>query len=184
MLPFSREIYIEQEDFLEDAPRKFFRLSPGREVRLKHAYYITCDSVVKDEQSGEVLELHCTYDPATRGGWSEDGRKVKGTLHWVSAAHAVRAEVRLYDHLFTRENPADEKDGLSFKDFINPDSLTILSDCMLEPSLKEARPDTFYQFLRQGYFYLDQGDSTADLPVFNRTATLRDTWAKIKKKNK
>jgi glutaminyl-tRNA synthetase len=184
MLPFSREIYIEQEDFLEDAPRKFFRLSPGREVRLKHAYYITCDSVVKDEQSGEVLELHCTYDPATRGGWSEDGRKVKGTLHWVSAAHAVQAEVRLYDHLFTRENPADEKDGLSFKDFINPDSLTILSDCMLEPSLKEARPDTFYQFLRQGYFYLDQGDSTADLPVFNRTATLRDTWAKIKKKNK
>jgi len=184
MLPFSREIFVEQDDFLEDAPRKFFRLSPGREVRLKHAYYITCVNAVKDEQTGEVVELHCTYDPATRGGWSKDGRKVKGTLHWVSAAHAVRAEVRLYDHLFTRENPADEKDGLTFKDFLNADSLTTLSDCMLEPSLKDARPDTFYQFLRQGYFFLDQLDSTENLPVFNRTATLRDTWAKIKKKNK
>jgi glutaminyl-tRNA synthetase len=184
MLPFSREIFVEQDDFLEDAPRKFFRLSPGREVRLKHAYYITCVNAVKDEQTGEVVELHCTYDPATRGGWSEDGRKVKGTLHWVSAAHAVRAEVRLYDHLFTRENTADEKDVLTFKDFLNSDSLTTLSGCMLEPSLKDARPDTFYQFLRQGYFFLDQLDSTANLPVFNRTTTLRDTWAKIKKKNK
>jgi len=182
MLPFSREIFVEQDDFLEDAPRKFFRLSPGREVRLKHAYYVTCINAVKDEQTGEVVELHCTYDPATRGGWSEDGRKVKGTLHWVSAAHAVRAEVRLYDHLFTRENPSDEKDGLTFKDFLNSDSLTTLSGCMLEPSLKNARPDTFYQFLRQGYFYLDQQDSTENLQVFNRTATLRDTWAKISKK--
>jgi len=184
ILPFSREIFVEQDDFLEDAPRKFFRLSPGREVRLKHAYYITCVNAVKDEQTGEVVELHCTYDPATRGGWSKDGRKVKGTLHWVSAAHAVRAEVRLYDHLFTRENPADGKDGLTFKDFLNSDSLTTLSECMLEPSLKDARPDTFYQFLRQGYYFLDQLDSTDNLPVFNRTATLRDTWAKIKKKNK
>ena len=183
-LPFSREIFVEQDDFLEEAPRKFFRLSPGREVRLKHAYYITCVNVVKDEHTGEVVELHCTYDPATRGGWSEDGRKVKGTLHWVSAAHAIRAEVRLYDHLFTRENPADEKDGASFKDFLNPESLTTLSGCLLEPSLKAASPDTFYQFLRQGYFCLDQQDSTDILPVFNRTATLRDTWAKIWKKRK
>ena len=140
---------------MEDAPKKFFRLSPGREVRLKHAYYITCVNVVKDDQTGEVIELHCTYDPATRGGWSDDGRKVKGTLHWVSAAHAIRAEVRLYDHLFTRENPADEKEGLGFKNCLNPASLTTLSDCMLEPSLRDARPDTYYQFLRQGYFYLD-----------------------------
>jgi glutaminyl-tRNA synthetase len=184
ILPFSREIFVERDDFLEDAPRKFFRLSPGREVRLKHAYYITCVKAVKNEQTGEVVELHCTYDPATRGGWSEDGRKVKGTLHWVSAPHAVQAEVRLYDHLFTRENPADEKDGLTFKDFLNADSLTTLSDCLLEPSLKDARPDAFYQFLRQGYFYLDQLDSTDNLPVFNRTATLRDTWAKIQKKRK
>lgn len=183
-LPFSRELWVEQDDFMEDAPRKFFRLSPGREVRLKHAYYITCVSAVKDEQTGEIVELHCTYDPTTRGGWSDDGRKVKGTLHWVSAAHAIRAKVRLYDHLFTRENPADEKEGLSFKDYLNPDSLTTLSDCMLEPSLKDARPGTFYQFLRQGYYCLDQKDSTDKLPVFNRTATLRDTWAKISKKNK
>ena len=183
-LPFSRELYIEQDDFMEDAPRKFFRLSPGREVRLKHAYYITCVDVVKDDRTGEVVELHCTYDPATRGGWSDDGRKVKGTLHWVSAAHAVPAEVRLYDHLFTRENPADEKDGLSFKDCLNPASLTTLSGCLLEPSLRNTRSDVYYQFLRQGYFYYDQRDSSDGLPVFNRTATLRDTWAKISKKGK
>ena len=150
---------------------------------MKHAYYITCVNVVKDERTGDVVELHCTYDPATRGGWSEDGRKVKGTLHWVSAAHAIPAEVRLYDHLFTRENPGDGKEGQSFKDFLNPASLTKLSGCMLEPSLKEARPDIFYQFLRQGYFCLDGPDSTDHRPVFNRTATLRDTWAKIQKKS-
>ena len=183
-LPFSREILVEQDDFMEDAPRKFFRLSPGREVRLKHAYYVTCVSVVKDDQTGDVIELHCTYDPATRGGWSDDGRKVKGTLHWVSAAHAIPAEVRLYDHLFTRENPADEKEGRSFKDCLNPESLTTLSGCMLEPSLKDARPGTYYQFLRQGYFFLDEVDTTDNRPVFNRTATLRDTWAKIQKKKK
>ncbi len=183
-LPFSRELFVEHDDFMEDAPRKFFRLSPGREVRLKHAYYITCVSVVKDDRTDEVIELHCTYDPATHGGWSDDGRKVKGTLHWVSAAHAVRAEVHLYDHLFTRENPADEKEGLGFKDYLNPDSLATLSDCMLEPSLKDARPDLFYQFLRQGYFCLDQQNSTDNRPVFNRTITLRDTWAKINKKKK
>lgn len=183
-IPFSRELFIEQEDYLEDAPRKFFRLSIGREVRLKHAYYITCVDVVKDAQTGHVTELHCTYDPETRGGWSKDGRKVKGTLHWVSAAHAIRAEVRLYDHLFTRENPADEKEGLGFKDYLNPASLTTLPDCMLEPSLKDARPGTYYQFLRQGYFYLDELDSTDNQPVFNRTAALRDTWAKISKKGK
>ena len=181
-LPFSRELFIERDDFMENAPRKYFRLSPGREVRLKHAYYITCVKAIKDEETGEVVELHCTYDPTTRGGWSEDGRKVKGTLHWVSAPHAIRAEVRLYDHLFTRENPADEKEGLRFKDFLNPESLTTLSDAVLEPSLKNARADTFYQFLRQGYFCLDQQDSTDNRPVFNRTTTLRDTWAKIKKK--
>ncbi len=183
-IPFSRELFIEQEDYLEDAPRKFFRLSLGREVRLKHAYYITCVDVVKDAQTGQVTELHCTYDPETRGGWSKDGRKVKGTLHWVSAAHAIRAEVRLYDHLFTRENPADEKEGLGFKDYLNPASLTTLSDCMLEPSLKDARPDTYYQFLRLGYFSLDVLDSNDNQPVFNRTATLRDTWAKIQKNKK
>jgi len=183
-IPFSRELFIEQEDYLEDAPRKFFRLSIGREVRLKHAYYITCVDVVKDAQTGQVTELHCTYDPETRGGWSKDGRKVKGTLHWVSAAHAIHAEVRLYDHLFTRKNPADEKEGLGFKDYLNPASLTTLSDCMLEPSLKDARPDTYYQFLRLGYFSLDVVDSNDNQPVFNRTATLRDTWAKIQKNKK
>jgi glutaminyl-tRNA synthetase len=181
-LPFSRELFVERDDFMEDAPIKFFRLSPGREVRLKHAYYVTCVNAVKDERTGEVVELHCTYDPDTRGGWSEDGRKVKGTLHWVSAAHAIRAEVRLYEHLFTRENPADEKEGQGFKDCLNPESMATLSDCRLEPSLKNARPETYYQFLRQGYFCLDRSDSTRDLPVFNRTTTLRDTWAKISKK--
>jgi len=181
-IPFSRELFIEQEDFMEDAPRKFFRLSPEREVRLKHAYYITCVDVVRNDQTGEITALHCTYDPETRGGWSNDGRKVKGTLHWVSAAHAVQAEVRLYDHLFTRENPADEKEGVGFMGCLNPESLTTLTGCMLEPSLKNAKPGTYYQFLRLGYFFLDGTDSTEALPVFNRTATLRDTWAKIQKR--
>ena len=183
-LPFSRVLYIEKDDFREDPPKKFFRLAPGREVRLKHAYYIRCESVVKDEKTGDIIELHCTYDPETRGGWSEDGRKVKGTLHWVSAAHAVKAEVRLYDHLFLKPNPGDEKDGLDFKTHLNPDSLETLTSCRVEPSLAEAVPGISFQFLRLGYFCVDSVDSSADRPVFNRTVTLRDTWAKIEKTQK
>ncbi|MGB2908786.1 MAG: glutamine--tRNA ligase/YqeY domain fusion protein [Candidatus Aminicenantaceae bacterium] len=179
-IPFSREIYIERSDFMEDPPKKFFRLAPGREVRLKHAYYITCDEMIKDQATGEVTELHCTYDPETRGGWSQDGRRVMGTLHWVSAAQALDAEVRLYDHLFTVENPLDQAEG-DFKDYINPDSMEILSGCKAEPSLSEAKPGERFQFLRQGYFCVDP-DSTKGRPVFNRTVTLRDTWAKIAKK--
>jgi len=177
-VPFSREIYIERADFREDPPGKYFRLAPGREVRLKHAYYITCDRVVRDETSGEVVELRCTYDPASRGGWTEDGRKVKGTLHWVSAGQAVDAEVRLYDRLFTRENLVDLAEGEDFKQFLNPDSLEILEGCKLEPGLAGARPGDRFQFLRQGYFTADTG-STGDHPVFNRTVSLRDTWKKI-----
>jgi len=183
-IPFSRVIYIEQEDFMEDPPKKFFRLAPGREVRLKHAYYIKCVNVVKDEQTDEVVEVHCTYDPKTRGGWSEDGRKVKGTLHWVSAAHALKAEVRLYDHLFLKENPGDEKDGTDFKTYLNPKSLERLTSCLAEPSLVAAVPGSRYQFLRQGYFCVDSKDSSSDALVFNRTVTLRDTWAKIQRSRK
>ncbi|MBA3037392.1 MAG: glutamine--tRNA ligase/YqeY domain fusion protein [Desulfobacterium sp.] len=181
-IPFSREIYIEREDFREDPPKKFFRLSPGREVRLKSAYYITCVNVVKDENTGEITQLHCTYDPKTRGGSSEDGRKVKGTLHWVSAAHCVEAQVRLYDRLFTKENPADEKDGHNFKEFINPKSLEILKLCKVEPGLLKALPGSIYQFERLGYFCVDNKESSENLLVFNRTVTLRDSWAKIEKK--
>ena len=180
-IPFSHEIYIEKDDFREDPPKKFFRLAPGREVRLKHAYYIMCKRVVKDEETGEVVELHCTYDPETRGGWSRDGRMVKGTLHWVSAPHAIEAEVRLYDHLFMKPNPADEKDGTDFKACLNPDSLETLSACRVEPGLADAAPGTAFQFLRLGYFCVDSADSSAHKPVFNRTVTLRDTWAKIEK---
>ncbi|MBW2319076.1 MAG: glutamine--tRNA ligase/YqeY domain fusion protein [Deltaproteobacteria bacterium] len=180
-VPFSRELYIEQEDFREDPPKKFFRLAPGREVRLKHAYYVTCVSVIKNEKTGAVTELHCTYDSETRGGWSKDGRKVKGTLHWVSAAHALKAEVRLYDHLFLKENPIEAKDGTDFKADLNPDSLETLTRCRVEPSLADVQPASRYQFLRQGYFCLDSVDSSPGLLVFNRTATLRDTWAKIQK---
>jgi len=182
-IPFSREIYIEQEDFREDPPKKFFRLSPGKEIRLKHAYYIKCERVVKDEDTGEVIRLHCTYDPETRGGWSSDGRKVKGTSHWVSAAHAVKAEVRLYDQLFLKENPNDEKEGKTFKDYLNPQSLEVLSDCMVEPGLAQAQPGDRFQFLRQGYFCVDP-DSTEGKLIFNRTVSLRDTWARIEKKMK
>ena len=181
-VPFSREIYIEREDFREDAPKKYFRLAPGREVRLKHAYYITCDRAVRDEGSGEIVELHCTYDPASRGGCTEDGRKVKGTLHWVCAEQAVDAEVRLYDRLFTRENLLDLTEGEDFKQFLNPDSLEVLKGCKLEPGLAEARPGDRFQFLRQGYFAVDT-DSAEGHPVFNRTVSLRDTWAKIEKKH-
>lgn len=180
-IPFSRILYIEQADFLEDPPKKFFRLAPGREVRLKHAYYITCTEVVKDTKSGEIRELHCTYDPETRGGWSKDGRRVMGTLHWVSSEHSINAEVRLYNYLFTKENPLEDAD---FKDFLNPESLEILSDCQLEPSLKEAKPGSRFQFLRQGYFCVDTEDSSEDKLVFNRTVSLRDTWAKIQKAQK
>ena len=168
---------------MEDPPKKFFRLAPGREVRLKHAYYIKCEHVVKDESTGEVVEVHCTYDPATRGGWSEDGRKVRGTLHWVSAPHAIEAEVRLYEHLFTKEDPNDVEDGLDFMDYLNPNSLEVLKSCRVEPSLAGAARGNHYQFLRKGYFCVDPDSSHGKL-VFNRTVTLRDTWAKIQKAQK
>jgi len=180
-IPFSRILYIEQEDFLEDPPKKFFRLSPGKEVRLKHAYYITCTEVVKNQKTGEIRELHCTYDPETRGGWSKDGRRVMGTLHWVSAEHAISGEVRIYNHLFTKENPME---GGELKDFINPESLEILSDSQLEPSLKDAKPGNRFQFLRRGYFCVDNEDSSEEKLVFNRTLPLRDTWARIQKAQK
>jgi len=180
-VPFSRVLYIEQEDFLEDPPKKFFRLAPGREVRLRYAYFIKCVDVVRDEKTGEVVELHCTYDPETRGGWAPDGRKVKATLHWVSAAHSLSAEVRLYDHLFLKADPTDEKDGADFKTYLNPNSLETLTSCRVEPALAGAPPGSRYQFERLGYFCLDTKDSSDEAPVFNRTVTLRDTWAKIKK---
>ena len=179
-VPFSRVLYIERDDFRQDPPKKFFRLAPGREVRLRYAYFITCVDLLKDEQSGEVVELHCTYDPATQGGDSPDGRKVKATLHWVSAEHALEAEVRLYDHLFSKEDPTDVEDGADFKAYLNPNSLEILSSCRVEPSLAGATPGSRYQFERQGYFCIDP-DSSAGKIVFNRTVPLRDTWAKIEK---
>ena len=182
-LPFSRVIYIDRDDFREDPPRKYFRLAPGREVRLRYAYYITCTDVIRDDKTGEISELHCTYDPETRGGYSPDGRKVKGTIHWVSAAHAVDAEVRLYDRLFSKENPDDTEEGKDFKSSINPDSLEVLTDCKVETSLIDAEPGSIYQFERQGYFCVDSKDSKPGAPVFNRTVTLRDTWAKIEKKH-
>jgi glutaminyl-tRNA synthetase len=182
-IPFSRELYIEQEDFMEDPPKKFFRLAPGKEVRLKHAYYVTCVDVTKNMQTGHVTEVHCTYDPDTRGGWSKDGRKVKGTLHWVSSDQALEAQVRLYDHLFVKENP-EEDQGAGFHVHLNPNSLETLTSCRVESSLEEAPPGSWYQFLRQGYFCVDLKESSRERLVFNRTATLRDTWAKIKKRQK
>jgi len=179
-LPFSRELYIEQDDFMEDPPKKFHRLSPGKEIRLKHAYYIKCERIVKNENTGEIEELHCTYDPASRGGWTDDGRVVRGTSHWVSAAHAVKAEIRLCDHLFIKENPDEVAEGGSFIDYINPHSQDLLSRCLVEPGLKAAKAGERFQFLRQGYYCVDP-DSTDELLVFNRTVTLRDTWAKIQK---
>jgi glutaminyl-tRNA synthetase len=178
-VPFSRVLYIERDDFREDPPRKFFRLAPGREVRLRYAYFITCVDVVKDE-SGHVVELHCTYDPDTRGGSAPDGRKVKGTLHWVSASHAVKAEVRLYDRLFLSENPDDLEEGQDFTSNLNPHSLEVLTDCLLEPSLAGAEGGSRFQFERKGYFCVDL-DSSPDHLVFNQTVSLRDTWAKIRK---
>jgi len=178
-IPFSRVIYIEQDDFLEDPPKKFFRLAPGREVRLRYAYYITCVRIVKDEKTGQVVELHCTYDPDTRGGSSPDGRKVKATLHWVSAAHAIKAETRLYEHFFIKENPDEEKD-VDFKTYLNPNSLETLP-FFVEPSLAGAAPGSRYQFERLGYFCVDSKDSSERALIFNRTVTLRDTWARIQK---
>ena len=179
-VPFSRVLYIEEEDFLEDPPRKFFRLAPGREVRLRYAYFITCREVVKNEK-GEVVELRCTYDPATRGGDAPDGRRVKGTLHWVSAEHARMAEVRLYDLLFAKEEPMDVPEGETFMASLNPSSLEVLTSCPAEPSLAGAAPGATFQFERLGYFCVDP-DSTPGRPVFNRTITLRDTWAKLVRK--
>ena len=181
-VPFSRELYIEREDFMEEPPKKFYRLAPGREVRLRYAYFIRCADVVKDE-TGEVVELHCTYDPATRGGDAPDGRKVKATLHWVSAAHSLEAEVRLYDHLFTKQNPDDAPEGEDFKSNVNPNSLETLLSCRVEPSLAGAAPGSRYQFERLGYFCVDLDSSVGKL-VFNRTVTLRDPWAKIQKAQK
>ena len=183
-VPFSKVLYIEQDDFMENPPKKFFRLGPGREVRLRYAYFITCKEAVKDPSTGDIIELRCTYDPATKGGNSPDGRKVKATLHWVSAEHAVDGDVRLYDRLFTKENPDEKSEGKTFKDFINPDSLETLTHCKLEPSLANAAAGSFYQFERLGYFCADSKESTADHLVFNRTVTLRDTWAKIAKAGK
>jgi glutaminyl-tRNA synthetase len=180
-VPFSKVLYIEDDDFREVPPPKYFRLSPGKEVRLRYGYFITCASVVKDAQ-GNVTEVHCTYDPATRGGDSPDGRKVKSTIHWVSAAHAIDAEVRVYETLFTRENPNETEDGQDFTANMNPKSLEIVTG-KLEPSLAEATPGTRYQFERLGYFCVDK-DSTPEKPVFNRTVALRDTWGKIEKKAK
>ena len=181
-VPFSREIYIERDDFMEDPPKKFFRLGPGREVRLRYAYFITCTDVIKDDD-GEILELHCTYDPETRGGDAPDGRKVKGTLHWVSASHAVPAEVRLYNALFTAEQPGALEEGEDFIDHLNPESLEVVGNAQLEPSMASAVPGCAYQFERTGYFCVD-ADSTPDRLVINRTVTLRDTWAKLAKKEK
>jgi glutaminyl-tRNA synthetase len=181
-VPFSRVLYIERDDFREDPPKQFYRLAPGREVRLRYAYFIKCVDVVKDPQTGEVVELHCTYDPETRGGSAPDGRKVKATLHWVSAAHAIPAEVRLYDRLFTVENPDDAEGGKDFTAYLNPKSLEVLTSCWVEPSLANAAPGSRYQFERLGYFCVDLRDSKPGKLVFNRTVTLKDEWAKIESK--
>ena len=182
-VPFSRVLYLEKEDFLENPPTKFYRLAPGREVRLRYAYFIKCVGMVKDEKTGEVVELHCTYDPATKGGDAPDGRKVKATLHWVSAAHSLQAQVRLYDHLFTKPDPDDEEEGRDFKSYLNPKSLETLTSCRVEPSLAGATPGARYQFERQGYFCVDPDSAKGSL-VFNRTVSLVDPWAKILKAEK
>jgi glutaminyl-tRNA synthetase len=181
-VPFSRVLYIEQDDFREVPPPKYHRLSPGVEVRLRSAYLVTCTGVEKDPQTGEIIEVQATYDPATRGGDTPDGRKVKATIHWVSAAHAVDAEVRLYDTLFSVEDPDDAPEGRDFIANLNPSSLEVLRGCKLEPSLAEAAPGARYQFERLGYFCADTEDSRPGAPVFNRTVTLKDAWAKIEKR--
>jgi glutaminyl-tRNA synthetase len=180
-LTFSRILYIEQEDFCEDPPKKYFRLAPGREVRLRYAYYIKCVKVIKDQQSGKIIELRCTYDPQTRGGGAPDGRKVKATLHWVSATHSIQIEARLYDHLFLKTNPDEEKEEIDFRANLNPNSIKILTSCRAETSLANSIPGNRYQFERQGYFCMDTKDSSSKNLVFNRTVTLRDPWAKIQK---
>ncbi|MEA1927777.1 MAG: glutamine--tRNA ligase/YqeY domain fusion protein [Candidatus Auribacterota bacterium] len=177
-IPFSRIIYIEENDFREDPPKKFFRLAPGREVRLKHAYFIRCERVIKDDATGEIIELRCTYDPKTKSGTAQDGRKVKGTLHWVSAPHSLKAEVRLYNNLFMDPEPGG--DGNDFTSSLNPDSLKILTDCRVEPGLARAKPGSFFQFMRLGYFSVDPDSTEANL-LFNRSVPLRDTWARIEK---
>jgi len=178
LLPFSREIYIERDDFMEDPPKKFFRLAPGREVRLRYAYFITCNEAIRNSD-GEVVELRCSYDPETKGGTAPDGRKVKGTIHWVSVRHGVNAEIRLYDRLFTVANP--DKEGDNWEAYLNPDSRQILTGSIIEPGLREARPEDRFQFERQGYFCADRFDWNRDKPVFNRIVTLRDTWGKLNK---
>ena len=180
-VPFSRVLYIEREDFRENPPKGFFRLSPGREIRLKDAYYITCVGVTKDPETGEVVELHCTYDPESRGGRSADGRKVRGTSHWVSAAHSLGAEVRLYDHLFSKADPGAEVEGEDYRNYLNPDSLQTLTGSRVEPGLAQGKPGTSYQFLRQGYFCLDSVDSRPGRLVFNRTVSLRDSWVRTER---
>jgi glutaminyl-tRNA synthetase len=181
-IPFTKELFIEKSDFMEDAPKKFFRLTLGKEVRLRYAFFITCTKVIKNE-SGEVIELRCFYDPDTKGGSAPDGRKVKGTLHWVSADRSIPAEVRLYDRLFTSENPAKVPVGDHFTDNLNPDSLKILKECKIEPAISSVKKRETIQFERQGYFCLDQMDSTPDNLVFNRTVPLRDSWKKIHDNN-
>jgi glutaminyl-tRNA synthetase len=181
VVPFSRELWIERADFMEDAPKKFFRLAPGREVRLRFAYYVTCTGFDKDAD-GNITEIRATYDPETRGGWSKDGRKVKGTLHWVSAAHAVQAEVRNYGNLFTCANPNAVEEGKSFTDYVDPSSLEVLPRCWVEPALADMKPGVNFQFERTGYYCSDSRDHVpGGKLVFNRTATLRDSWAKIQK---
>jgi len=179
-LPFSKTLYIEQDDFREDPPKKFFRLAPGKEVRLRYAYIIKCEEVIKNPATGEITELHCTYDPETKSGSGTSNKKVKGTIHWVSAEHAIDAEIRLYDRLFTVTDPAadSEKD---FKEFINPDSLEIINHCKIEPSLKNAKQGDRFQFERLGYFYVESINPENDLRTFNRIVPLRDSWAKIEK---
>jgi glutaminyl-tRNA synthetase len=178
-IPFSKTLYIEEDDFREDPPKQFYRLAPGREVRLRYAYLVTCKEVIKDSD-GRIVELRCTYDPATRGGTTPDGRKVKSTIHWVSAAHALPAEVRLYDNLFVKEDPNEVEEGRDFTDNLNPDSLQVMRDCQIEPSMRDAEPGTKIQFERLGYYCVDR--DSANKLVFNRTIGLRDTWAKIEKR--
>jgi glutaminyl-tRNA synthetase len=180
-IPFSKVIYIEKDDFMDPPPKGFYRLTPGREVRLRYAYYIKCTGVIKDDNTGEIIELHCTYDPATRGGWAPDGRKVKSTLHWVSAKHSIGAEVRLYDNLLLTEASDETQNGKDFTDYLNPKSLEMLKSCRLEPSLSKAKKGDVYQFERMGYFCLDTKDSAENHLVFNRTVTLKDEWAKLQK---
>ena len=179
---FTRELYIERDDFMEDPPRKFFRLAPGKEVRLRYAYFLKCEEVIKDPVTGEVTELRCSYDPETSGGHAPDGRKVKGTIHWVSASESVQADVRLYEHLLSCEDPNANQEGDDWRNHLNPNSVQVLEDCRVEACLASASPDERYQFERKGYFCLDRQDSTPEKLVFNRTVTLKDTWAKVKKK--